>query len=99
MSVDGTYDVVTKTPMGEQKGQFTVNVDGDRFTGIVSNPMGSMEVQNGKVSGNSLTWTMNMTMPMPMTLDCAATVEGDTLSGSIKAGAFGSMALSGTRAR
>ena len=38
-----------------------------------------------------------MTVPMPMTLDCEATVNGDTLSGTVGAGAFGSFPLSGTR--
>jgi hypothetical protein len=99
MSVAGTYDIVTKTPMGDQKGTFTVNVNGDGFTGSVSSPMmGSMEVSDGKVDGNRLTWKMEMKVPMPMTLEGDATVAGDAISGSVKAGAFGSMALSGTRA-
>jgi len=98
MSVAGTWNVTTKTPMGDQSGAFTVIVDGDRFTGSVANPMGTMEVQGGKVSGNRLTWTMDMTAPMPMTLDCEATVSGDTISGTIKAGMFGAMAMNGTRA-
>ncbi len=98
MSVAGTYDVVTKTPMGEQKGIFIVNIDGNSFTGNVSNPMGTMEVRDGKVDGNTLSWKMDMKAPMPMTLECQATVEGDALSGSVKAGMFGSMALTGSRA-
>lgn len=98
MTVAGTYDVVTKTPMGDQQGKFTVNVAGDTFTGNVSGPMGSMDVHDGKVSGNTLTWKMDMKVPMPMTLDCDATVAGDAISGNVKAGAFGSMALSGKRA-
>jgi hypothetical protein len=98
MSVAGTYNVVTKTPMGDQSGTFTVAVSGDSFTGSVTNPMGSMEVAGGKVDGNKLTWKMDMKVPMPMSLDCEATVDGDAISGSIKAGAFGSMAMSGVRA-
>jgi hypothetical protein len=98
MSVAGTYDVVTKTPMGDQQGKFVVNVDGDTFTGNVSGPMGAMDVKDGKVDGNKLSWKMDMKVPMPMTLDCEATVDGDALTGNVKAGAFGSMALSGTRA-
>ena len=97
MSVAGTYDVVTKTPMGDQNGVFTVNVDGGTFTGSVNGAMGSMDVANGKVDGNRLTWTMDMKVPMPMTLECEATVDGDALSGSVKAGAFGSMAMTGKR--
>ncbi|MFT4026882.1 MAG: hypothetical protein QM676_08790 [Novosphingobium sp.] len=98
MSVAGTYDVVTKTPMGDQQGKFTVEVSGDTFTGNVSGPMGSMDVSDGKVNGNKLTWNMDMKVPMPMTLECEATVDGDAISGSVKAGVFGSMALTGTRA-
>ncbi len=97
MTVAGTYDVVTKTPMGDQTGVFTVNVDGDTFTGSVNGAMGSMDVSNGKVDGDRLTWTMDMKVPMPMTLECEATVSGDALSGSVKAGAFGSMDMTGTR--
>ena len=98
MSVAGTYDCVTKSPMGDQKSKFTVNVDGDSFTGQNAGAMGSMDVVDGKVDGNTLTWKMNMTVPMPMTLEGNATIDGDTLTGTINAGAFGAMAMNGTRA-
>ena len=99
MSVEGTYDIAIQSPMGEQKGQLTVQPSGNGFTGTVSNPMmGTMEVSDGKIDGNKLTWKMDMKVPMPMTLDCDATVDGDTITGSVKAGAFGSLALTGTRA-
>ena len=97
MSVAGTYECVTKTPMGDQKSDVTIVVDGDTFTGTNAGAMGSMEMENGKVDGNKLTWSMKMTVPMPMTLDCEATIDGDTLTGSVNAGAFGAMPLSGTR--
>ena len=97
MSVAGTYECVTKTPMGDQKSDVTIVVDGDTFTGSNVGAMGSMELENGKVDGNKLTWSMKMTVPMPMTLEGEATVDGDTLTGSVKAGAFGSFPMSGTR--
>ena len=93
MSVDGTYDCVTKSPMGDQKSKFTVKSDGDSFTGNNAGAMGALDV----VDGNRLTWKMNMTVPMPMTLECDATIDGDQLNGNIKAGAFGSMPMTGTR--
>jgi hypothetical protein len=40
---------------------------------------------------------MDMTVPMPMTLDCQATVQGDQMTGTVNAGAFGDMALTGER--
>ena len=98
MSVAGTYNVTVKCPMGDQAGTFTVNVDGDSFTGSLVGGLGSMETSEGKVNGNTITWKMDMKVPMPMTLECEATVDGDVLTGAVKAGAFGSMPLSGTRA-
>ena len=98
MSVAGTYDTVVKSPMGDQKGTFTV-VPGDdgTFTGSMQGGMGGMDVVDGKVDGDTLTWKMNMTVPMPMELNCEATVAGDQLTGKVNAGAFGDMPLTGER--
>lgn len=100
MSVAGTYDCVVKTPMGDQKAVFTVvpGDDGKSFTGTLSSDMmGNMDIEDGSVDGDTLSWDMKMTVPMPMDLDCSATVNGDQLTGEVKAGAFGSMALTGER--
>ena len=72
--VDGTYETVVKSPMGDQKATLTVKSD-----------------------GNTISWSMSITVPMPMTLDCSATIDGDTLTGSVKAGAFGSFPMTGKR--
>jgi hypothetical protein len=37
-------------------------------------------------------------MPIPMTLEFTVTVSGDAMTGSVKAGAFGSSPLTGVRA-
>jgi hypothetical protein len=95
--VDGEWDCITKSPLGEQKSVFTIRSDGGSFTGQQAGQMGSLDVVDGKVDGDKLTWKMEMKVPMPMTLDCQATVEGDTLTGTVGAGAFGSFPLTGTR--
>ena len=99
MSVAGTYDTVVKSPMGEQKGTFTVvpGDDGNTSTGSMAGGMGSMDVKDGKIDGDTLTWAMDMTVPMPMTLNCTANVNGDQLTGTVNAGAFGDMPLTGQR--
>jgi hypothetical protein len=97
MSVAGTYEVSVKSPMGDQSGTFTVIVDDDSFSGSLNGGMGSMDVAGGTVSGNTLSWKMDMKVPMPMTLDCTATVDGDAMTGNVKAGVFGSMPLTGKR--
>ena len=95
--VDGAYDCITKTPMGDQASVFTVVSNGDTFHGTNAGPLGSLDVKEGKVDGDRLTWRMDMVIPMPMTLECEAIINGDTLTGTIQAGAFGAMAMSGTR--
>lgn len=96
-SVDGDWDVTIKSPMGDQKAVLTVNSDGGSFSGKMAGGLGAMEIPSGSVDGNTISWSMDMTVPMPMKLDCTATVDGDAISGEVKAGAFGSMGLSGTR--
>ena len=99
MPVGGKYDCVTKTPMGDQKGAFTVTpgADGTTFTGALVGGLGTLEVKDGKIDGDTLTWKMDMTVPMPMTLEGTATVDGDQLTGSVNAGAFGAMPMTGQR--
>lgn len=94
--VDGTYEVTVKSPLGDQKSTLTVKSDGSTFTGTNSGAMGSMDV-SGEVNGNTLTWKQSMTVPMPMTLDMTANVEGDSITGTVGAGAFGSFPMNGTR--
>jgi hypothetical protein len=98
MSVAGTYDCVTDTPLGRQKGVLTIIPGGDDgFTGQIAGDLGTMAITDGRISGDTLTWSMKMTLPMPMDLDCTATVDGNSLSGTVKAGMFGSMQLTGTK--
>lgn len=96
-NVDGAWDCITKSPLGEQKSTLTVSSDGDRFTGTNSGTMGSLDVIDGRVDGNTLSWKMELKVPMQMTLDCTATVDGDTLTGGVTAGAFGTSPMTGTR--
>lgn len=95
--VDGAYDCVTSTPFGDQTSIFTVSTDGDRFTGTNSGTLGSLDVSDGRVEGNMLIWKMELTKPMKITLNARAVVQGDTLVGSISAGAFGTFSMKGTR--
>ena len=94
--VDGTYDCTVKSPLGDQKMTLTVRSDGNAFSGTVSGAMGASDV-SGEVRGEQISWKQQMTVPMPMTLDCQGTVEGDKIDGTVGAGAFGSFPLSGTR--
>jgi hypothetical protein len=97
MSVAGSYECVLKSPMGDQKSVLTVNVDGDSWTGTNAGAQGTLDCKDGKVDGNTITWSMDMTVPMPMKLEGTATVDGDSITGSVKAGMFGTFPMTGTR--
>jgi hypothetical protein len=64
MSVAGSYECLLKTPMGDQKSVMTVTVDGDSWTGDNVGAQGTLECKDGKVDGNTLTWTMDLVVPM-----------------------------------
>jgi len=95
--VDGKWNCTVMSPMGEQDFVLTVTSNGDSFTGSAEGNIGSKDIPEGLVDGNALSWTMEISKPMPVTLTCKATVEGDTLTGKVKAGIFGSFPIRGTR--
>ena len=95
-NVDGSWDCTVKSPLGDQKMTLTVRSEGATWSGTVSGAMGSSDL-SGEADGDTISWKQQMTVPMPMTLDCKATATGDTMTGTVGAGAFGSFPLSGTR--
>ena len=96
MSADGAWKITINTPMGAQEVTASITTSGDSFTGKTEGRMGSQEI-SGKVAGDKLTWSADITSPMPMTLEFDATVSGDTMTGNVKLGAFGNAPLSGVR--
>ena len=95
--VDGKWNCSVSTPMGEQDFVLTVVRDGDRFSGSASGAIGAKDIPDGMIEGDALLWSMSISKPMPMTLAARATITGDTLDGSVKAGVFGSFPIRGTR--
>ena len=97
MSADGNWKVTINSPMGVQTGTLSVKTSGDSFTGTFAGQQGNQEI-SGKVDGDTLTWGTKLTQPFPIDLEFTVSVDGDKMSGSVKAGAFGSSPLTGERA-
>jgi hypothetical protein len=97
MSADGSWKTTINSPMGVQEGTLSITTSGDSFTGEMAGRMGSQAI-SGKVDGSNLSWSAQITTPFPMTLEFTVAVDGDKMSGSVKAGAFGSSPLTGVRA-
>jgi hypothetical protein len=97
MAVDGKWEIVINSPLGAQKANLDIATNGSVLTGTQRAAQGSGPLENGKVDGNNVSWSAKISSPMPLTLDFTGTVDGDKLSGSVKAGSFGSFPFTGNR--
>ncbi|WOX07026.1 hypothetical protein [Microbulbifer pacificus] len=97
MTVSGKYECITKTPMGDQKTIYDIVVDGDSFSGTNTGSLGTLDLRNGKIVGNRLTWTMRMIKPFPINFEGEVEIIDGNLSGIIKAGVMGSSEITGKR--
>ena len=101
MSMDGTWTITIKTPVGPIESTLIVSSAGGALTGTIEgsgNAGNPDHIFDGTVAGDEAEWKVKTTKPMPMTLKFKATVSGDTLSGKVKFGMMGSGALTGVRA-
>ena len=97
MSADGNWSLVIATPLGERQSTLSIRTDGGTLTGSQTADGNSAEIFDGVVDGNSISWKVAISDPMPMTLEFNGTIDGDKLEGSVALGAFGSASFSGTR--
>lgn len=98
MSVDGTWDITTDTPMGAQKGTLSLATDDGTLTGKMSGAQGEIEIEDGTVDGDDISYKFSITSPMAITIEVTASIDGDSISGSAKLGAFGNATITGSRA-
>lgn len=98
MSFAGTWNTTMNTPMGAQQGTLTLTEDGGALVGKMVGAQGELELKDGTCDGDSGSWKADITSPMAMTLEFDAKVDGDTMTGNVKLGAFGNASFEGTRA-
>ena len=97
MTADGIWNCTINSPMGAQQATMTLVTDGSSLSGKMEGAQGTQEFDDGTADGNNLTWKIEMTSPMPMTLEVSAAVDGDTIGGNVILGAFGDATFTGTR--
>src|SRR5579872_2592472 len=99
MAADGKWQLTINTPLGAQQSILTVSENGATLTGTQSAATGEEKpIQDGRVTGDNISWKASISKPMPMTLEFSATVQGDSMTGSVKLGMFGTQSFSGVRA-
>lgn len=85
MTVDGTYKIEVKSPMGKQKMTITLVQDGASVSGNVADRRAVNEFSDGVVNDNEFSFEFKMKSPMGV-IDsaCSGKVEGDKISGITK---------------
>jgi hypothetical protein len=98
MAVDGNWDLVMTTPMGDRKATLSVKSAGGTLTGTQGAEGNSTEIFDGTANGDDVAWKLSITNPMPLTLAFIGKVVGDSISGEMGIGPMGSFPFTGTRA-
>jgi hypothetical protein len=98
MAVDGNWDLVMTTPMGDRKATLSLQNSGGTLTGTQGAEGDSTQIFDGTISGDDVAWKVSITNPMPLTLEFSGKVAGDSMSGEMGIGPMGSFPFTGTRA-
>lgn len=94
----GAWELTIDTPQGANTINLTLKQDGDKLSGALASPMGSMPV-SGTFSGGALALIANIDIQgNSMQLGLNGTVDADALKGSVKLGDFGEFPFVGKRA-
>jgi hypothetical protein len=83
--------------VGLQASTVVLSNSGGVLTGTQSGQGVTSEISDGKVDGNTVYWVNHVTVPMKMKLEFTGTVEGDQITGKVKAGMMGSFSFTGVK--
>ncbi len=93
----GSWDATLVTPIGTMLVVFDITENDGAIGGEAKSDAETVEILDAVADGNRLTWTQHVTTPMRLTLKFDVTVEGDTMTGSYKAGIFPLSTVNATR--
>lgn len=98
MAIDGRWTVTVNSPMGPLQSELEVTSNGGSLSGTQRASGDERAIYDGSVNGDDVSWSVDISQPIPATLTFRGSVDGDTLQGSVQAGAFGSFPFLGSRA-
>lgn len=90
MSLTGTWHLSIATPVGEQKFELDLVQHGpDQISGVSRyGQEGEQALTDPQLKGNKLTWKSTITRPMKVTATMELTFNGDSVTGTARAGMF-----------
>jgi hypothetical protein len=93
----GTWDVTIDTPIGKMAVVFKISEHDGAIEGIASSDAESVAFIDAVADGDRLTWSQAVTTPMKLTLNFDVIVDGDTMTGTSKAGFLPASPVYGSR--
>jgi hypothetical protein len=94
----GTWNVVVSTPFGDQDLSIDIVVDGQNVSGVARHSSGAFPFQGGALTGDTVTFDVSLTAPVTADLKITMTFDGDTVTGTAKAGLMPGFPIAGHRA-
>jgi hypothetical protein len=98
MSLTGTWNISISTLIGTQSAVLELTEHDGVVEGIAKSDEETMPLIHPILDGNRLTWKLSITKPMRLNLMFDVTIDGDTLTGTSKAGILPASKVTGTRA-
>ncbi|CAN5848238.1 amidohydrolase family protein [soil metagenome] len=96
--VAGSWDVTVNNPQGANRGTLTVTQNGAVLDGRMVTELGTVEITDGQVTGNNVTWAVTLPIAgQTTTIVFQGQVQGDRITGTADLGAQGSMTFSAER--
>ena len=96
--VAGTWDLTVTTPQGENRASMTVTQSGTALEGTMATEMGTVQVTDGRVTGQRVTFTIAVPISgQTTTIVFRGTVDGTRMTGDADLGAMGSATFTGAR--
>jgi len=91
IDVTGDWEMTTVTPRGERTQAVHFEQEGEKITVTMQGMRGGEFTAEGTIQGNTIEWSLTRSTPRgDVTITYTGTVDGDTMSGEVEMGDFGS---------
>jgi hypothetical protein len=97
MSVEGVWDLSISTPIGRIKAAIEIVRESGVLIGTAHGAGERVPLGDVALDGDRLVWKQAITKPMRLNLAFAVTVDGDTLTGTSRAGRLPASKVTGRR--
>ena len=93
----GTWNAVLRTPIGNMDVSFVFTETDGVIGGEATSKDETVPIRDVVVNGDQVVWLQDVTTPMKLTLKFDVVIDGDTMTGTSKAGFLPASSVQGSR--